>query len=385
MVRRTFWIVGALAVTAAAGAGVALQRPDLLSAALAAPAPSAEPATPAAPATQPQPVRATTVAPVPFRPATTYTGTIRPRIQGPAAFRVGGKVAARHVDVGDRVTRGQVIAQLDDSDLRLALEAAEAEVRAATSDLSRAEADEARSRELLDRGFVAQAALDRSISGAAEARSRLDRAIRTRDQAQNQLAYTTLHADADGVVTARAVEAGEVVQAGQPIVTIARTDTVEAEIALPEQKRATLDAARFTATLWGEEDRPHALTLREVSPDVDPVARTYRVRLAFDRPDGRMALGRTVTVSLSPASPEGDVVPLPMAAVQGDGTGAAVWRIVGDNRVERVAVEMVALHDDVALVRGALAPGDRVVALGAQRVDPARPVRIVELAPPPAP
>lgn len=382
MVRRVVWVTGALVVGSAVAVGAALMQPEFYAAALAAPGPAKTEAPLAAPATQPQPVRATTVTLAPLTPVTTYTGTIRPRHQGPAAFRVAGKVAERLVDVGDRVTEGQVIARLDDTDIRLTMEAAEAEVRSATTDLARAEADEARNRELLDRGFVAQAVLDRSVSGAAEARSRLDRATRTRDQAQNQLGYTTLRADADGVVTARAVEAGEVVQAGQPIATIARTDTLEAEIALPEQRRATLDDAAFTATIWGEEDTAHPLTLREVSPDVDPVARTYRVRLAFAATDDRMALGRTVTVSLIPGMTEDDVVPLPLAAVLGDGTGAAVWRIT-DNKAERVPVTLVTLRDEVALVRGPLAAGDQVVALGAQKIDPARPVRIVELAPPP--
>lgn len=384
MVRRIVWVVGIAAGVTAIGAGVATQ-PRLL-AALAATGPAETPlSTPAAPASVPQPVRATTVTPVPLAPATTFTGTIRPRHQGHAAFRVAGKVAERLVDLGDRVVPGQVIARLDDSDIRLTLEAAEAEVRSATTDLSRAEADEARSRALVDRGFVAQAALDRSVSGAAEARSRLDRATRARDQARNQLGYTVLRSDAAGIVTARQVEAGEVVQAGQPIVTLARTDTVEAEIALPEQRRATLDGARFAATLWGEEDTPHPLTLREISPDVDAVARTYRVRLSFDKPDDRMALGRTVTVALTPGTPEEDVVPLPLAAVLGDGKGASVWRITGETGVERVPVIMVTLRDDIALVRGPLAAGDRVVALGAQKIDPARPVRIVETTPPPAP
>jgi RND family efflux transporter MFP subunit len=386
MVRRIFWIASAIAAGSALAIGAALTQSDVLAAAFAASGPEkAGLSQPQAPATQPQPVRAMTVTLVPLVAVTTYTGTIRPRHQGPLAFRVGGKVAERLVDLGDRVAAGQVIARLDETDIRLTLEAAEAEVRAATTDLTRATADETRSRELLERGFVAQAALDRATSGAAEARSRLDRAMRTRDQAQNQLAYTVLKADAEGVVTARTVEAGEVVQAGQPIVTVARTDTVEAEIALPEQRRASLDAARFTATLWGEEDTAHPLALREVSPDVDAVARTYRVRLSFDHPDGRMALGRTVTVALSPNRPEEDVVPLPLAAVLGDGAGAAVWRIAGDTGVERVAVTVVALRDAIALVRGPLAPGDRVVALGAQKIDPARPVRIVELTPPPAP
>ena len=342
--------------------------------------PDAATATPVAPSNTPQPVRISVIRLAAPGLSATYTGTVRPRVESPMGFRVAGKVLTRAVDVGDRVEQGQVLARLDDSDLLLSLQSALAEQAAAQTDLARAAAAVQRTRRLKDEGHVAQAALDGAESDAAGAEGRLDRANSAVDLARNALAYTTLTADAPGVVTAIAAEAGQVVAAGQPVVTLARTDRLEAEIALPEQRRADLAKGKASAVLWGEEGTAYPLTLREVSPDVDPATRTYAVRFAFAEgaaPD----LGRTVTVTL--AADGGDpVATLPLAAVHDDGTGPAVWRLdATGTRVTRVPVTLAAVGADAVQVRGALADGDRVVSLGAQRIDPDRPVKIVETAP----
>lgn len=339
------------------------------------------PESPAAPTDRPaQPVRVTKVTLQLKEGVATYTGTIRPHDQTPLGFRLPGKLIERVVEVGDLVLAGQVIARLDDTDAKLELEAAVAEDSAARTDLARAKADLDRSQSLFVAGHVAQAALDRATSAKAEASARADRAARTRDLAENRLRYTVLRAETEGVVTAALAEVGEVVAAGQPVVTLARTDALDVVFALPEQSRALLDSATATAEVWGEEGATYPLRLRDVSPDVDPAGRTYRVRMVLD---GSVALGRTVTVRLanSGALP---VIPLPLAAVLNDGAGASVWRLPsGSDHVEPVPVKLLSLDGQVALVRGALNEGDTVISLGAHKVDPTRPVRVVETAPTP--
>jgi RND family efflux transporter MFP subunit len=271
------------------------------------------------------------------------------------------------------------VARLDDTDIRLSLEAAEAEVTASQTDLARAVADSQRSQKLFDSGFVARAGLEKTVSATAQAQSRVDRALRLRDQASNALAYAALLADGPGVVTAVAAEAGQVVAAGQPIVTIAPTDKLDVVFALPEQMRTALDGATATAELWGEEGRAYPLSLRDISPDVDPAARTYRVRMALTAPDAAVALGRTMTVTLK-GNAEAPVAELPLSAVINDGLGAFVWRVPpGGTAVQRVPVEVASLNGTAAAVRG-LAEGDLVISLGAHKIDPDRPVRIVETA-----
>jgi RND family efflux transporter MFP subunit len=325
----------------------------------------------------PQPVRVTLVAFTPVAAVETYTGTIRPRHEMPLGFRQPGKITARMVEVGDRVTKGQTLARLDDTDARLDLEAARAEAEAAATDLDRAQADLVRSSDLFAAGHVAQAALDRATSAEAEATSRADRAVKAMALAENRLSYTILVADADGVVTTTPAEAGQVVGAGQPVVLVARTDALDVVFALPETSRSLPETATANAELWGA-DGSYALTLRDISPDVDPVGRTYRVRMALVAPDAFAALGRTVTISFSTAS-GAPVVTLPLAAVLNDGEGPAVWRLPqGQDLVERVAVDLVSVNGDRALVRGALVEGDRIVSLGAHKIDATRPVRVVE-------
>jgi RND family efflux transporter MFP subunit len=325
-----------------------------------------------------QPVRISEISFVAASRTARYTGTLRPHHEVALGFRLPGKLVERMVEVGDSVTAGQLIAQLDDTDARLELDLASAEVEAARVDLQRAEADKARSETLFAEGHVAQAALDRSVSAAAQAVARRDRAERALQLAQNRLDYTQLRADADGIVTATPAEAGAVVGAGQPVVSLARTGEVDAVFALPEQDRAGFAAGTAQATLWGIEGPAYALNLRDISPDVDPAGRTYRVRMTLTTPDAQTVLGRTVTVTVVLAG-EQPSAPVPLAAVVNDGTGASVWRLdASGTTVEKVAVELASVTGDVALIRGPLAEGDRIVSLGAHKVDPARPVRIVE-------
>lgn len=368
-IRTAGWALAALA--ALGGAGYALRDR------LAAPRPEVAVAAAERPA---QPVRVTRVHLASNSLTQSYTGTIRPQHEAPLAFRLAGKLVSRLVEAGDTVAAGQVVARLDDTDARLQLATAEDERRAARTDLSRAKAEVSRSRDLFAAGHVAQAALDRATSALAEAASRADRAERAVRLAANALSYMALVAETDGIVTATEAEAGQVVAAGQPVLTLAAAGARDVVFALPEQRRGMLEGATARATLWGAEGAGYALTLRDISPDVEPVGRTYRVRMTLQGPGADAALGRTVTVRLAlPAGPP--AATLPLAAVLNEGTGAAVWRLpAGADRVERVAVRVAGIDGQVARVEGGLAEGDLVISLGAHKIDPARPVRVVETA-----
>lgn len=327
-----------------------------------------------------QPVRVTRIAFASEERITRHTGTVRPRQEVVLGFRLPGKITARLVELGDEVTAGQIVARLDDADARLELELAEAEATASDIDLIRARADAARAATLFRDGHIAQAALDRATSGEAEAVARADRAVRALSLARNRLDYTVLRADKNGIVTATPGEVGQVVSAGQAVVTVAEKGAAEVVFQLPEQGRALIDAATARAELWGDAGAAYALSLRDISPDVDPAGRTYRVRMSIDAPDERVAFGRTVTVELALGAAE-PTVTLPLTAVLNDGSGATVWRIdPSGTRVEPVRVEVVDISGQTLRLHGPLGDGDIVVTLGAHKIDPARPVRIVETA-----
>lgn len=367
-------LLGLGVAAAALGAGAAYLPWDMVSRVLA----SQQEVAPLPPSEVAQPVRVSRIAFNSLAAQDQFTGTVRPRHEADLGFRISGKLLERLASVGDAVRAGQVIARLDPSDAELDLQAAEADLAAARADLARAEGDAARSRKLLAGGTVSQAADDRVASILAEAQGRAGRAQRARELAANRLDYMVLTAPSDGVVTRELAEAGQVVAAGQGVVSLARVDQLDVVFALPEQKRGMLEQAQATARLWEQDAAPYALSLRDVAPDVDPATRTYRVRMAITAPDRHVSLGRTVTITFA-APAAAPVAVLPLAAVLNDGRGPAVWRLTPDQRrVVRVPVVIAALDGEHAAVQGALRAGDLVISLGAHKIDPHRPVRIIE-------
>src|SRR3954453_6320299 len=167
-------------------------------------------------------------------PERSFVGTIRPRIETDMGFRVPGKVARRLVEVGQAVDVGQPLATLDEVDLKLQAEQAEAEFRAATGVLAQASAAETRAKELRAKGWTTDAQMDQAKASADEARARLNRAERSVELTRNSLSYATLITDTRGVVTATLIEPGVVVASGQAAIRVARFAEKEAVVAIPE-------------------------------------------------------------------------------------------------------------------------------------------------------
>ena len=163
-----------------------------------------------------------------------FVGVVRARYETDLGFRVAGKMVSRVINVGDRVHVGDVVARLDPQDLKLQVESAEAEFAAATSSLQQAASDLERYTTLKTRGWTSIADFDRKKAAKDEAEGRLERAKRALDLAHNQLDYSELKADADGVITATLAEPGQVVAIGQPVVRLAHRGEKEAVVALPE-------------------------------------------------------------------------------------------------------------------------------------------------------
>src|SRR5436309_299231 len=175
-----------------------------------------------------RPVLVATVHYAPESPARSFVGTVRPRIETDMGFRVAGKVARRLVEVGQTVEPGQPLATLDEVDLKLQAEQAQAEFSAATGVLAQAAASEQRAKDLRAKGWTTDAQMDQARAVADEARARLNRAERSVDLTKNSLSYATLLADAKGVVTATLVEPGQVVASGQTAIRVARVAEKEA-------------------------------------------------------------------------------------------------------------------------------------------------------------
>src|ERR1700729_2891399 len=253
-------------------------------------------------AEKPAPGRPVLVATVHYEaesPERSFVGTIKPRIETDMGFRVPGKVAKRLVEVGQTVEVGQPLATLDEIDLRLQAEQAEAEFRAATGVLGQAAAAEQRAKDLRAKGWATDAQLDQARAGADEARARLNRAERSVDLTKNSLSYATLAADARGVVTATLIEPGQVVASGQTAIRVARYAEKEAVVAIPETLVGRAKDGVATVTLWSGPDRKYAAKLREVAPSADPATRTYLAKFLLPDAGEDVSLGMTATLTLA--------------------------------------------------------------------------------------
>jgi multidrug efflux system membrane fusion protein len=165
-----------------------------------------------------------------------FAGEVRARYETTLAFRVPGKMIDRPVEVGDRVHKGQRVARLDSTDYQLGTDALNAQLTSAQAERDFARDDLTRYRELLNLRVISPAEFDRHDTAYTTARERVVALEAQLSQATNQLQYTDLLADRDGVVTALDVQTGQVVAAGQPVLKLARLEEKEIHIDVPEQR-----------------------------------------------------------------------------------------------------------------------------------------------------
>ncbi|MFG1401442.1 efflux RND transporter periplasmic adaptor subunit [Xanthobacter sediminis] len=324
-----------------------------------------------------RPVQVTRVELRPREAEKTFVGVVRARREIDLAFRVGGKVVQRRVEVGDRVAPGDLIARIDPEDLKLEVESARAELAAATANLAQTSADDGRYRSLTAKGVASNAELDRKSLAKEEAVGRLERAKRALELAENRLSYADLVSDTAGVVVSTSAEPGQVVSPGQTIVRVARLDEKEALVALPETALSAARGSDAGVTLWADPNRRIAARLRELSPQADPVSRTYAARFTLDGADETVALGMTATVILTPKD-HARVARLPLSSVFDKGHGPRVF-VVDETSRTLVArpVEVAGYTDDSALISKGVAQGEQVVVLGVQTLEPGQSVRTV--------
>jgi RND family efflux transporter MFP subunit len=305
-----------------------------------------------------------------------FAGVVRARYETDLGFRVAGKITARFVSVGDRVSVGDVIARLDPQDLKLQVESAQAELTAATSNLAQAAADELRFASLKTRGYAAVADYERKQAAKDEAGGRLERAQRALDLARNQLNYAELKADADGVITSTLAEAGQVVAIGQPVARLAHRGEMEAVVALPETWLGEARASQATVRLWAGPKQQFTARLRELSPQADPMTRTYAARFTIENTDATVALGMTATVTLSHAGEES--AKLPLAAILNRGTGPSVYVVDKSGAIELRPVTVASFTEDTAFIASGVNNGEHVVTLGVQKLDAGQKVRTTD-------
>lgn len=287
------------------------------------------------------------------------------RTQSDLSFRVSGKILQRLVDTGEAVKRGQPLMCLDPVDLTLQARARQEAVTSARAKSKQTADDESRYRGLVAEGAVSASLYDQIKAAADSAKAELSAAQAQADIARNATEYTVLVADADGVVMDTLAEPGQVVSAGQAVVRLARAGQREAVVHLPETLRPT-PGSTASATLFGQGSQAAPAILRLLSDSADTATRTFEARYVLSGALANAPLGSTVTVVIPKPSSDNQARKVPVGAIFDPGTGTGVWVISGQpNKVTWCPVQVMSVSDEVAVVKGAINTGDRVVALGA--------------------
>ena len=297
-------------------------------------------------------------------------GTVVPRIEATLGFRVAGKIVARSVDVGTIVKAGDLIAQLDPSDFRLAVDNARAALASAEADYLRAKADHERYLNLRGSTAFTPQTLEQRQSIASTTLARVDQARSQLTSAENSLAYTDFRADAPGVVTAVQAEVGQVMVQGQGVVRVARTDELEILVGVPEHRLKTVREARAASfELWSDPGHRHVAKLRELSPSADPMTRTYPARFSVVNPPEFIGLGMTATLAFERPDAQA-VAEVPLAAIFQRGTQPAVWVVDKESGIVSLrSVTIARWRDDTAAIASGVKDGEMIATAGVHKLE----------------
>lgn len=318
------------------------------------------------PVVEQRPVRTLTVGLSPTSVDNRYAGEVRARHESTLAFRVGGKITARKVEVGAHVRKGELLFQMDNADYALGASAANAQVAAAQAQLRAARGDLQRYRDLLAQKYISQSEFDRQQAAFDGAMANVAGLTAQSEQLQNQSHYTGLYADGDGIVAAVLAEAGQVAGPGTPVVRIALDGQLEVALAIPEDQVAAVKVgAPVTVSLWAQAQLGELpATVREISAAADPYTRTYAARVSVANTPATMRIGMTATVTVPQAAPA--LLHLPAAAMVTHGGKVGVW--VYADKAQTVAfhpVQYAGVDGNSVVISAGLNPGDTVVTAGA--------------------
>ncbi len=340
------------------------------------------------PEVAPEPIRAVkvmTVGPQALNLGHEYAGEVKARVESRLSFRVAGKLMVRPAEVGQRVKAGQVLAQLDASDYRLADQAAQAQVQAAVTQRDLAAADLKRYSELRAQNFISSAELERREAAFKAAQATVDQAKAQGQVQGNQKGYTALVADKAGVVLAVEAEPGQVVSAGTPIVRLAYDGPRDVVVALPEHKAPSVKVGTpANVRLWATGET-YAAQVREIAASADPVSRTFAVKLSLPANATEVALGSTAYVEwagrdgvTSNGMPTA-AIKLPTSALWQQGAGSAVWVFDKASSTVQARAVMVATADgNQAVIADGLKGGEQVVVAGVHVLAPNQKVTLYQ-------
>lgn len=350
----------------------------------------------------------------------TYTGTTAPVQQVSLRAQAAGQVRQLTVDVGDRVSQGQLIAQIDDNVLTIDVQEARAELASRQSEVAQAEAevsdaqtvveqakvtlqqaqaDANRLRRLADSGAISEQEAEQAESAVAIAQQALNsaeqqvQAQRAAVQAaqgqvssqqavvgrsQEQFSFTQVAAPLAGVVISRQIEVGDVLQVGDEIAQLGDFSATKVEIQVSELDLIAVQLGQAVQVqLDAFPQQPFTGSITRISPAADPTARLIPVEVTLSNVDDRIGSGLMARVTLTPTD---DAIILPEAVLSiHDGEAPVVYVVnqQGDQAtVEARPVELGAQQNGQVEILSGLEPGESVVVRSGGSLEDGQPVKL---------
>jgi membrane fusion protein (multidrug efflux system) len=306
-------------------------------------------------------VEAVTVKSITWQPSVEAVGTARASEGADLAVSAAGIVRTIAFAANDRATAGQLLVQIDDSQERADMAAAQANINLYQRQLDR-------SASLKARGFETQANID-------NLRAQLEVARSTYSHAQATAQLKAIKAPFDGLLGIPRVNIGQYVSAGTPIVTLQNLSLMKVDFTVPEQSAARLAAGQVARFGVAPEDLPFKGRIIGIDPKVDPETRLVAVQGELENPDGRVLPGQFLRVRVELAA-EPNVLALPQTAVVTSLYGDYVYAVVpakGPDGKEAMTAKQVFVHtgrhdlDTVEILDG-LKEGDLVVSAGQNKL-----------------
>lgn len=305
-----------------------------------------------------------------------YPGEVRGRYESQLAFQVPGKINARKVNIGDHVKAGQILMTLDTKDIDQSVEAAAAQLNSAQANQKLAADNAARYNTLYAGGAVSEAVKEQYNTQLDAANATLRQAQAQATTSANQLSYTQLSSDTDGVVAAINGEVGQITAAGTPIITVIRSGEREIQINVPENTQLKV-GEKALVSLWALPDVKIHGQIREIAPMADPVTRTYKICVAVPDLPAEAKLGMTAKVNFFQENKEDSSYIIPSTALYQVNNKTQVW-VVRDNHAQLVDIDIAGYVGNNIKIASGLNKGDMVITAGLSKLTPDQEVRLVK-------
>ncbi|MGV8939246.1 MAG: efflux RND transporter periplasmic adaptor subunit [Allorhizobium sp.] len=308
----------------------------------------------------------------------TLPGTIEARIKTEFSFRILGRIIARNVNIGDLVKKGDVLAAIDPLAVELAVKSAQSDLANSEAQLANALTNEERQRTLFEKQSAAKATYESAQQELKTAEAAVAKSKANLNKANEQLGYSRLLAEFDGVVTSTSAQVGQVVSAGQSVATVARPEERDAVIDVPEMAGEQLKpGVEFDVSLQLDPTVRAKGTVREIAPQADEATRTQRTKLTLIDPPEALRLGAVITASVILEARS--VIRVPASAIRTDGSSHTAWVISeSDNTVSSraVSVEGSVVPGGSVIVAEGLKAGERIAVAGVHKLEEGQTVRV---------